>query len=157
MDVQPMSMLHEQRSVHPSPLKAPTWCNPSVKPKPSFRESNKDQMWTSESVCVLSQFLCKDDLTDPHVEGERKRELSRWWLLHSLRELWLMRCTAFSQANAREGGAINLRKRGRHGSMMHSDWHRTIFHCDRHYQWIINCFNIMILSGREGESKKRKI
>lgn len=25
------------------------------------------------------------------------------------------------------------------GSMMHSDWQRTIFHYDRHYQWIIKC------------------
>lgn len=113
---------HELWSIHPSPLKALMSGSIRLQLQPSFRWDSKDLMQTRECfvcprrcVCVPSESspLCEDDLTDPHAEGERGRECSRWRLFHSLRELWLMRCNAFSQANASEGCAINLGKRGR--------------------------------------------
>lgn len=114
---------HELWSIHPSPLKALMAGSIRLQLQPSFRWDHKDLMQTRAClcipvggcVCVCSESSppCEDDLTDPHAEGEGGRECSRWWLLHSLRELWLMRCTAFSQANASEGCAINLGRRGR--------------------------------------------
>lgn len=111
---------HELWSIPPSPLKALAG-SIRLQLQPSFRRDNKDLMQTRTylrvpvGACVRSESSppCEDDLTDPHAEGERGRECLRWRLLHSLRELWLMRCTAFSQANASEGCAINLGKRGR--------------------------------------------
>lgn len=111
---------HELWSIPPSPLKALAG-SIRLQLQPSFRRDNKDLMQTRTylrvpvGACVRSESSppCEDDLTDPHAEGERGRECLRWRLLYSLRELWLMRCTAFSQANASEGCAINLGKRGR--------------------------------------------
>lgn len=50
-----------------------------------------------------------------------------WGALHLAK---LMQARAVPLTSGREAGL---------GSMMHSDWQRTIFHHDRHYQWIIKC------------------
>lgn len=120
---------------------APFGSNCTVRLEPSFRWDNKDRMQTRVSwgMCV-QEARCAMMISLTRMLKEKEEESARgddfsthlgnfdlWGALH-LAEL--MQARAVPLTSGREAGL---------GSMMHSDWQRTIFHHDRHYQWIIKC------------------